>query len=390
MRILFLTPQLPYPTVSGGLFKTFKMLEHLSSKHDVTFGCFLKENDSSYLEEFLKKFKLSSHFSLSINKERNALNYLMSLLRGIPLSVYRNQSEKFQSWVNEQARESEVLIIDHFLMFQYVPAWFKGKVIFHQHNAEYVMWSRFADENKGLKKCIINFESSRIRTYEQNAVARSSAVFAAPNDIEELKKIAPTGTFKVTYHLGDDSLLNEPYICFNERSNELLYIGTLTWEANRNGLHWFLDRMWENLINKRPDLKLVIIGKRNEGDFDKWMHHPSINWHGFVDDLNPYYSRAKVFIAPLKFGSGIKVKNINAMYRGLPLVTTNIGIEGLTIQNDIHVSVANTESEYVEAVIKLIEIEDHWKKIAEQSRNYAQANFSWNTILNDLEQEVLK
>lgn len=390
MKILFLTPQLPFPAVSGGLFKTYKMLEHFSNKHDVTFGCFLKENDLNHTEAFLKKFNLKSHMFLPINIKRNAFNYVMSVVKGIPLSVYRNQSQKFQSWVNEQVKVCDVLIIDHFLMFQYVPEWFKGKIIFHQHNAEYVMWSRFADENTGMKKWVLHYESTRIKNYERNAVSRSSSVFAAPNDIDELKKIAPNGTFKITYHLGDDSLLNEPFISFNERSNELLYIGTLTWEANRNGLHWFLDKMWESLINIKPDLKLVVVGKRIEGDFEKWIHHPSINWHGFVEDLNPLYSKAKVFIAPLKFGSGIKVKNINAMYRGLPLVTTNIGIEGLTIQNNVHASVANSESEYIEAILKLMDKEDHWKNIAVQSRKYAQDNFSWKTILNDLEQEVLR
>lgn len=390
MKILFLTPQLPYPAVSGGLFKTSKMLEHFSNNHEVSFGCFLKENDAKNLAAFGKTISLNNKFHLPMNRGRSGLNFLISLVKNIPLSVYRNQSCEFQNWVNKEAKTTDVLFVDHFLMFQYVPRWFKGKVIFHQHNAEYVMWSRFADENKSLKKLILKIEALRIRKFEQEALSRSTVVFAAPNDIVELKKISPGNHYKVTYHLGDDSLLSEPYVAFQERENYLLYIGTLTWEANRNGLKWFLDSMWESVLNKNPRLKLIIIGKRVEGDFEQWLNHPSIEWNGFVDDLNPYYSKAKIFISPLKFGSGIKVKNINAMYRGLPLVTTSIGVEGLSVVKDQHVKIADSESEFVQSITELLTNEEQWKNMANESRHYAKTHFSWATLLNDIEQEVVK
>lgn len=388
MKVLFLTPQLPYPVVSGGVFKTYRMLDHLLKSHEVSFGCLLKGEDASYLNSFKEPLRFASFFSIELNVQRSGINFLKSLLHLLPLSVYRNKSEAFKRWVYEEANSCDVIFIDHFLMFQYVPINFKKKIVFHEHNAEYVMWERFAHEQKGLKKLLLRLEAARIKSYESMCIQRATCTFAAPNDIDELKKINPQALFHVTYHLGDDDLLNEPFIPFSRRRNQLLYIGTLTWEANKDGLNWFLEDVWPSLLSKKPDLELVVVGKRHKDDFTQWLNHPSIQWIGFVENLKPFYNKAKIFIAPLRFGSGIKVKNINAMYRGLPVVTSEVGVEGLAVKNDLHVKVCHTAEDYILGIQTLLEDEVLWNLVAIESKNFAREHFSWEVILKDIEKVV--
>lgn len=389
MKILFLTPQLPFPVISGGVFKTYRMLKHLSKSHNISFGCLLKGDDSNHLSTFNSQFNFKTFFSKEVNVKRNGLNFLRSYFSGLPLSVYRNKNNDFRIWAHNEAAHSDVIFIDHFLMFQYVPNGFKGKVVFHEHNAEYVMWERFSNEQKGIKKLLLRLEAARIKSYESSCLRRSTHTLAAPNDIEELKKISAESDFRVTYHLGDDDLLKEPYIAFTQRKNQILYISTLTWEANKDGLFWFLEYVWPTLLQLNPLLEFVIVGKRNDKDFSKWLNHASIRWVGFAEDLKPFYNAARVFVAPLRFGSGIKVKNINSMYRGLPVVTSDIGVEGLAVKNDLQVKVCNTPEEFINGIQRLITDEVYWNQMATQSRIFAREHFSWEVILNDIEKVVV-
>lgn len=384
MKILFLTPQLPFPLTSGGVFKTYRVLEDLSQHHDLALGCFLKGEDAAHLEEFKNKKLAKTIFTQRLNKNRNGINFLLSIIKRKPLSVFRNESKIFFEWVQEEVQKADVIFIDHFLMFQYVPDNFKKKVIFHEHNAEYIMWERFAAEGHWPKSLVYLFEAWRIRNYERSAIEKSTTVFAAPNDILELQKIAPGTKYRVTYHLGDDQLLLEPSVNFDERKKQLLYIGTLTWEANKDGLLWFLKAVWPQLKAEEADLQLIIIGKKNDEDFSDYLNDNQIFWKGFVDDLKTFYSQALVFIAPLRFGSGIKVKNVNAMYRGIPVVTTSIGVEGLDVVNAEHVMIADQAEDFKKCIQNLIHDKQKWNQISAQSRNFSKEHLSWDKVLRDI------
>ncbi|MBI3774547.1 MAG: hypothetical protein HY273_03180 [Gammaproteobacteria bacterium] len=160
----------------------------------------------------------------------------------------------------------DVIFIDHFLMFQYVPDAFRGRVVLHQHNAEYVMWRRFAEfDAHRLRRMVVRMESARVRNYEARIGARAHAILAAPNDIEALVELGlPREKFVETLHLGDEHLLDAPDIDFAQTELALLCVGTLDWEANRDGLLWFLHDVWPQLKQRFPALRFTVIG-RNPG-----------------------------------------------------------------------------------------------------------------------------
>lgn len=394
MKILFLTPQMPYPAVSGGLIKTLKMIEYLAQYHEIELGFFEKENNEESLfalQEFKKnnaKLKIFSHY-LSIG--RGPVNFFKSVLAGLPLSLYRNRSESFKKTCEERMQNCDVIFIDHFLMFQYLPKNKTKKIIFHEHNAEYLMWERFGEgQANPLKKWVIKFEAARIRSAEKAMIEHADIILASPNDIEALTKISNKKiNFKETFHLGEDSLLSESEIKFNQTEKSLLYIGTLTWEANREGLHWFLKEVWPELKREVPEINFTIIGKDNNPDYFKtWLSDPNIQWMGFVEDLRPFYSKARVFVSPLKFGSGIKVKVVSALYRGIPTVTTTIGAEGLNLINGEEIFYEDTALKQIECIKLLLAQEELWTKVAKKSRATAIAKYSWPGVLKTIKEVV--
>lgn len=386
-KLLFLTPTLPYPPVSGGVIKSNKVLSFLSERYSVSLACFLKNEDPNYVVEMQQHIQLQHFYTEHLDIPRSAKNLILSNLKGIPLNLFRNDSHTFSEKIKSWIADFDVVFCDHYVMFQYIPQQFKGKVVLHEHNCEYLIWKRYADiESKFLKRLALLNQSWRINKYEQSICKRADSILAAPNDINELVHIgADRNKFFETYHLGDDSLLELPDLNMDTSEKTLLYVGTLSWEANIDGLLWFYREVWGILTQHYPDIKLYIVGKHAD---ERLKTLPELDNRiiltGFVDDLEPYFQRCKVFITPLRFGSGIKVKVINSLYRGMPCVTTSIGTEGLKTIDGEHIFCKDNPQEQADAIIQLFEDKSKWEKMSTNARAIARKYYTWDAVLENI------
>lgn len=390
-KILFLTPTLPYPPVSGGVIKSNKVVQYLSERYELTVACLLKNEDKSFKAEFHHKTKLKNLITLELNIPRSARNLLISNLQHIPLNLYRNKSKTFKEKIQSIADGYDVIFCDHYVMFQYIPDDYKGKVVLHQHNCEYLIWQRYAAiEKNWIKKLALYHQASRIRKYEQEICKKASAVLAAPNDTDELVKIGADRTkFYETYHLGDDLLLAQPDLLYEETEKVLLYVGTLSWEANIDGLVWFNKEVWPKVKEKHPDIKLYIIGKHADARIKEMVEQDArIKLTGFVEEIEPYFKKSRVFITPLRFGSGIKVKVINALYRGIPCVTTSIGTEGLKVKDGESICIKDQPDAFAEAVNNLLTDKNTWEKLKTNSRKIARQYYTWEAVLENIDHAI--
>jgi len=390
-KILFLTPQLPYPVHSGGFIKSFEVLQYLGKQYDVDFASLLKDNNIEFLEEFKVVANAKNFYTTSATIPRSIKNMIKANLQGKPISFYRNYSKAFAQQLQLIWNNYDIIFVDHVDMFQYIPDKFYHKTILHQHNAEYVMWKRAAEvEQNFLKKIALYTQFYLLGKLERSYCNQAKYILASPNDESELKKIGVSNpNFYETYHLGDDKLLSQPELIFDAGSQNLLYVGTLTWEANIDGLVWFLENVWQTLSNQNKKITLTIIGKNPDERLLRFKEKFSnITFPGFVKDLEPYFQNSKVFIVPLRFGSGIKVKVVSAMYRGIPCVTSNIGVEGLEAENGKHIMIANNPQDFIQAVQILLDNENVWNKISKASRILAQEKYSWAAVFNTINEVV--
>lgn len=383
MKILFLTTQLPYPPISGGVIKSWRLVEHWSRTADLRVICALKNDDAAELGRLRRKLQGLEIHGVPVEKPRTALNLLKSYLRAPTLNVYRNASAEISKLTEKWAPDADVIFVDHYEMAQFVPKNTHAKVVLHTHNAEYVMWQRLSEiEANPLKRFLLRFESNRIQAAERKYSKRADLVLAAPNDIEALVAIGvERNKCSVTYHLGDDSMLDVPATSFQETEKALLFVGTLTWEANIDGLLWFLRFVWPALKSREPEIHFYIVGKNPDKRLlDAAAGDAAITFTGFVDDLEPYHRKARVFVIPLRFGSGIKVKLLHALYRGIPVVTTPIGVEGLNAVSAEHLYLTNDVSEQVAHIVHLFNDEEHWLEIQGNARSLA-SKYTWKALL---------
>lgn len=370
--------------------KSWNMLKYFSERMEVGLACPLKYGDQE-VGELCQLISFKNFIYDEVIVKRSAKNLITSYFRGIPLNVYRSRSRKIVDHVFAIGNEYDVILIDHYEAFQYLPLDFKGKVIFHAHNATYLLWERYSKgDNPVLQRWAAGLESKRLKTYEIAACARADLVFASPNDLSALSSIGvDRRKLRETYHLGDDSQLDLPPLKFHETENSLLYIGTLNWEANVDGLLWFFAEVWPRLIAKHPALSMFVVG----GNVDERLimaakPYPSVSFTGFVKDLEPYFLRARLSIAPLRFGSGIKVKVLNSMCRGLPIVTTSVGAEGLAVEHMEHLAIADSASEMVESIDRLMRDTMTWERIQSCSRQLIREKYTWKRVMGYMESEI--
>lgn len=386
-KLLFITPELPYPAQSGGKVKSMKLLEALAERYEVTLACPLKEDDAQHLEEFHQRSPCKQHIHRPVRVERTPLNLARSYLRGVPLNVLRTHDKALGREIAAVADEHDVVVLDHYEVYPYLPKSFDGLRIYHAHNAYYKMWERYAQlpGNRAMRAAAA-LEAMRVLRAESRVASEADVVFAAPNDATELIKAGvPEGKLHDTFHLGDDTQLALPELRFENTKKKIMYVGFLGWEANVQGLLWFIDNVWPELVSLEPDLEFDIVGKNP----DKRLRiaaaaHEGISLRGYVADLQTIYRDSRVSVAPLLFGSGMKVKVLDAMARGMPTVTTSVGAEGIDLEQGKHLLVADKPGHMADSITALLNDPWLWQRLQENSRQLIRERYTWRQLFNKM------
>ncbi|MFT5709731.1 MAG: glycosyltransferase involved in cell wall biosynthesis [Halioglobus sp.] len=382
-KLLFITPELPYPAQSGGKVKSLKLLHALAETYEVTLACPLKMEDAQYVDDFHAISPCAQHLHQKVSIPRTPVNLILSYLRGIPLNVHRTYNKQLQNNIAALAGEQDIVFLDHFEVYPYLPTEYKGLTVYHAHNAYFKMWERYAQlPGHPVIRGVAYMESRRVKEYEAMVANNTDLCFAAPNDAQELTK-AGVSVDKLhdTFHLGDDQQLALPDLQYANTEMKLMYVGFLGWEPNTQGLLWFIEQVWPKLVERHPDLRFDIVGKgpdlRLQEAASMW---DGITLKGFVPNLQEIYNDARVSVAPVLFGSGMKVKVLDAMARGMPTVTTSVGAEGIDIETGKHMLVADEPAEMAMHIERLLSDPELWQLLQSESRALITERYTWRQL----------
>ena len=389
-KLLMITIELPYPPSSGGRMKSWNMLKFLSQHYDVGLACPVKYGTKE-VAAMVSQIQLRHFLHDAVEIPRSGKTLAQSYWHGIPINVFRSRSVALKKQIAAIAHEYDVIVLDHYESGQYLPDNYQGQVIFHAHNATYLMWERYAQSDANMLYRIVTWlEGKRVKSAEVQLCQRAQLVFASPNDIDSLVDAgANRNRCRETYHLGDDSQLTLPSIAFKDTQKTLLYVGTLNWEANVDGLLWFFEKVWPLVVAQQPDTRMQVVGSKPDPRLTRAAaHDPRIEFTGFVEDLEPLFQVSRLFLAPLRFGSGIKVKVLNAMCRGLPTITTPVGAEGLAAHHMEHLSITETAEDMARSILHLMDNEADWLRLETQSRALVREKYTWKKVLGYMVDQI--
>src|SRR5262249_14036157 len=154
---------------------------------------------------------------------------------------------------------------------------------------------------------------------------------------------------------------------------ELLFMGGMDWYPNRDAMSWFLDEIWPVLSQAVPSLRVTVVG-RSEGMAARADER--VLFTGVVPDVRPYLHRAVAFIFPMTEGCGTRLKIVEALAAGLPVISTRLGWEGLAVRDREEVLFAERPEEWIEAVNRLLSDHATWRRLSEQGRMLIDRQYS--------------
>lgn len=166
-------------------------------------------------------------------------------------------------------------------------------------------------------------------------------------------------------------------------SRRILFVGNLGYPPNADAARVLIEQVLPRVRGAFPDAQVDLVGPGVDVVADL-ARRPGVNVAGFVEDLAPLYDGAEVAVAPLRSGSGTKLKTLEAFAYGVPLVTTPIGVEGLAVTNNIHVRVGSDAEELARHVVHLMGAPDVAHRQRDEARSWVEDGYSWGPICEGL------
>lgn len=382
-KILFLTTLLPYPLDNGGKIKSYNNLIALTKKYNVDLISFVNSiTDIEYTNHFkgiVNSMKVvEKQLVRSESRSSFFVDYFKSIFSKYPYNIRKFYNKEIERYIKEALNHTEYdyIYIDHLPMMIYAKLFDKNKIILDQHNVESLIVKRMVDKTENtLKKLLLNIEYIKLFKFEQSAIKTPNKIIALSDvDRDSFVKMGanPSKIISLPIHIGASNLSylqNKD----NEKIN-LLFLGSMSWFPNNQGILWFLENVWP-LLDKNI-FHLFIVGSKPSQEVLEFGEEPSVTVTGYVDDIDDYVKACHVSIVPLFVGSGQRVKIIESFSKNIPVISTSIGAEGLIYEDEENILIANTTDEFRDSIIALSIDENKRKNITKAAYKNFYENYS--------------
>ncbi len=306
-----------------------------------------------------------------------------SLFSRTPYSVLLYQSKDFVGKALQVAREAKVDLI-HADTLGLAEALLDAKsvaMVLNSHNIESDMMFRRAEkETNLLKKAFLFKEARALQTYEARYCPRYDLnIVVSDQDGERLEKIAPRARI-ATIENSVDVVYYTHYLR-TDQSRGLLFNGSLDWYANADAMAWFLDAIWPRVCGDMPDVTLMVIGKNPpEALRAALCNQDRIRWEGFVADLRELVRAARVFVCPMRDGGGTRLKILDALAQGIPIVSTTLGCEGIPVVHEESILIADTSEAFAAQIKRLLHDAPLCDKLSRNGRRLVEARYATGVV----------
>lgn len=393
MKILMLTPYLPYPPSSGGQIRSYNLIKQLSLKHDITLFSLIKhESERQYVSKLEKYCKQVNVFKRA-EQPWTLANILRTGFSLYPFVVIRNFSEEEKGSVEKilSHEHFDLIHAETFYVCPHLPDTIVPIVLVDQ-TIEYQVYQHFIENFKlWFMKPLLWIDVLKIKfweTYYWRKAVRTIAV--SESDARKMTKLVPGLKVSIIPNgAGEDLMENVPL----HFSKTLLFMSNYDWMQNIEAARILAREVFPLVLGKIPDAKLKIAGQHTEKIKELSSDRVEVIDLKIEDikGVKKAYQESGILVAPLYGPGGTRLKILGAMAAKLPVVTTNIGIEGIAAENGVSVLFGKSPKELAELAINLLENKDLYEKIAINARKLVEEKYSYLAIakkLDDVYQEV--
>ncbi len=392
MKVLLLTPQLPYPPHQGTSLRNFHIIRGLAQACEVSLLSFLEPGQSVAAEQIGPLAALCQQIETVPVPQRTMARRLQQLLATRrPDMAHRLFSPAFNVRLLQllQADNFDIVQIEGIELARYLPVIRHGsphsKIVFDDHNAETELQRRnFLTDLRQPRRWVAAAYSAeqvrRLRKFERWVCQQADWVTAVSHpDKVHLEKLT-NGRTPITVI---PNSLDVAQFQLEEAAalpSDIVFSGKMDYRPNVDAVLWFVAEVWPMVRRERPSTTFTIVGQKPHARLDRLKNEPGITLTGWVDRVEPYLAGAKLFVLPFRVGSGTRLKLIEAMAAGKALVSTAVGAEGFPVGHDQELLLVEDGVEFGTAVLHLLNHPEERQRLGQAAQQFAR-QYDWRVVV---------
>ncbi len=385
--LLFVSPRFLFPADEGGKIRTSNILRQMKTgPFEIILASPAPPDLNRYQDEL---HDVCDRFLSWSAVPASTLRRVRALLDRRPVSVATDDTEGGRAVVARALADMpDLVVIDFPHAAVLAPHPFLMPSVMFTHNVEAEIYERHARVAAGLMRLLWRNQARKMQRFEGETLRRFSRVIAVSkrdaSALEQRFGLAAVDAIDTGVDLA--FFTPEPAASPPQPDAGLVvFTGVMDSPANVAGIRYLSDKIWPLVLRKRPAARALIVG-RNPSAALKAAAPASFTFTGTVDDIRPHVAKGHVVVIPLNVGSGTRIKAFEAMAMGRPIVSTSVGIEGLEVEHDEHLLLADSAPDFASAILKLLADPDLSDRLAKNARRLVEARFSWAQVARQFEQ----
>lgn len=383
LKVFHFSNKPPYPSKDGGCIAISNILDMLVSTDQIEVFHFTLATHKhpfeikAYPQELRNKARIEA---IDINTKPNVFNALKCLLQNKSYNVDRFHDKAVERKLTSilEAHQFDTAVLESIYLLPYLHL-FKNKqikTVVRTHNAEHQIWEAMAENsNSVLKKWYFNQLTNQLKDFEKSESAKVDGIIAITEkdagffnkNVPNVQTISLPTSFEIN-NIHQDYTLNDFY-----------FLGAMDWAPNSEGVQWFLKKVIPNGFHGKN--KFFLAGRKLEKNH---IQHPDVEVLGEVNSATDFICQHGICVIPICSGSGVKIKLLENMSLGKPIITTSEGARGVDVAHKKEVLIANTPEEFIRQM-KLLQSDIELRKyLGKNAQSFIQDNFNQTTLTKKL------
>ncbi|MBN2471498.1 MAG: glycosyltransferase [Anaerolineae bacterium] len=393
MRVLFLTSEFPYPPFAGAPLRNFGLITGLAAEHEIWLLSF--RGDLALPGAHSPLNATCARIATIPRPARSRWDRLRDLAFSASADIARRfTSEEFSAQLREwlAVTQFDLVQIENLEMAIYLPEIKAAQpdvpVIYDAHNAEFALQQRIYETERTsllhLPGAVYSYIQARRVSVLETAVCRQVDHVIAVSDADAglLRSLDMTTPVTVVPNGISTDIYQQPASQpIDLQKPALLFTGKMDYRPNVDAALWFAEEILPLIRQDLPDAHFYIVGQSPHPRLDVLRGTAGITLTGLVPEVLPYLQAASVFVVPLRMGSGTRLKVLQAMAVGCPIISTTIGAQGLSITDGEELFLADTAKEFARAVIRLHEQPTQMTAMGEKARAFVREHYDWSVLI---------
>ncbi|MFC1849853.1 glycosyltransferase family 4 protein [candidate division CSSED10-310 bacterium] len=388
-----ITPYAPFPPNSGGRIRMWEQITYLGKRHQLTVVAFVSSSEEYELGRILK----SRCYQVIMVNQKLSTPIESKYQQKLPYILRKYDSvEMWKTLAEQRGQDFDIVLIEHIYMAHYQQL-FPGQCILEEQNIESEIFKQQALLGASQQQV---FPQSRARSLNKatwlHMVLHENQTWpkfplritVSEKDKQEIEQRCNTGR---TVVIENGVNLNTFTPVTPIHSRKILFMGTLEYHPNIDGLYYALNHIFPRIWRSDPSISIVIAGRNPpQAVFNLAASNPRIELFATPADIREVAKLCSLTIVPLRIGGGTRIKILHSMALGLPVVTTGLGCQGLRVRDNHHLLIRDTPEQFATAVRQLCSDETLRNSLIRNGRKLVTEQYNWQTNFEKMEQELLE